>query len=58
MDNLEKYTSALKLLIEIKAIACGEKQVAENDSEGLHVIYKKIVEWAKCHNESKPLTLT
>ena len=43
-DQQRDENKELKELIEkIRAISCGENQVAENDSEGMGVIYNLIV---------------
>jgi len=39
INSHEKMKTALE---EIEAVSCGEKQVAEDDSEGMGWIYKRI----------------
>ena len=41
-DRIEKMDA---ILTEIERISCGEDQVADDDTEGMEVIYKKIVEY-------------
>jgi len=38
----DQFEQMEKCLNEIEAVSCGEKQVAENDSEGLGWIFKRI----------------
>jgi len=43
IKQLQAENKQLKNCIkEIEAVSCGEKQVAENDSDGMGWIYKKI----------------
>ena len=42
LNEAKKVIQLRKALAEIRQVACGEKQVADDDTEALHWIYKRI----------------
>jgi len=42
VQAINSYEKLRELIDEIEAVSCGEKQVADDDSEGMGWIYKRI----------------